>query len=73
MLMTGKQAREAQENKSAVKLIKADVTNDEEVGKLVSNIIGKYGHIHILVNVVGGYIGGQESLPDLDEKKTGIK
>ncbi len=56
------------ENKSAVQLIKADVTNDEEVGKLVSNIIDKSGHIHILVNVVGGYIGGK-SLPDLDEKE----
>jgi NAD(P)-dependent dehydrogenase (short-subunit alcohol dehydrogenase family) len=56
------------ENKSAVQLIKADVTKDEDVGRLVSDITGKYGHIHILVNVVGGYIGGK-SLPDLDEKE----
>lgn len=56
------------ENKSVVQLIKADVTKDEEVGKLVLYIIGKYGHIHILVNVVGGYIGGK-SLSDLDEKE----
>ena len=56
------------ENKSAVQLIKADVTKDEDVDKLVSDITGKYGHIHILVNVVGGYIGGK-SLPDLGEKE----
>jgi NAD(P)-dependent dehydrogenase (short-subunit alcohol dehydrogenase family) len=56
------------ENKSAVQLIKADVTKDEEVGKLVSDTIDNHGHIDILVNVVGGYIGGK-SVTELDEKQ----
>jgi NAD(P)-dependent dehydrogenase (short-subunit alcohol dehydrogenase family) len=54
--------------KSDVHLIKADITNEEEVKKLVSSILGNYGQIHILVNVVGGYIGGK-SVAELDEKE----
>jgi short-subunit dehydrogenase len=43
------------EIKSAiVQLIKADITKKRQVDELVSNIIDKYGHIHVLVNVVGG-------------------
>ncbi len=56
------------ENKSVVELIKADVTKEEEVEKLVSSIISKYGRIHVLVNVVGGYLGGK-SVSELDEKE----
>ena len=56
------------ETKSVVKLIKADITKEEEVKRLVSNIINKFGHIHILVNVVGGYFGGK-SVSELDEKE----
>jgi len=56
------------ETRSAVQLIKADVTKEEEVKRLVSNIISKYGHIHILANVVGGYFGGK-SVSELDEKE----
>ncbi len=56
------------ETKSVVQLIKADVTKEEDVKRLVSNIINKYGHIHILVNVVGGYFGGK-SVYELDEKE----
>src|SRR5206468_11607093 len=33
-----------------------------------SNIISKYGHIHILVNVIGGYLGGK-GVSELDEKE----
>jgi NAD(P)-dependent dehydrogenase (short-subunit alcohol dehydrogenase family) len=54
--------------KSVVHLIKADIGKEEEVKKLVSSILGKYGQIHILVNVVGGYIGGK-SVTELDEKE----
>ena len=60
------------ENKSSVQLIKADVTKDDDVGKLVSDITGKYGHIHILVNVVGGYIRDEKACLILT-KKSGIK
>jgi NAD(P)-dependent dehydrogenase (short-subunit alcohol dehydrogenase family) len=56
------------ETRSAVQLIKADVTKEEEVKRLVSNIISIYGHIHILANVVGGYFGGK-SVSELDEKE----
>lgn len=56
------------ESKSVVELIKADVTKEQEVEKLVSNIISKHGRIHVLVNVVGGYLGGK-SVSELDEKE----
>jgi NAD(P)-dependent dehydrogenase (short-subunit alcohol dehydrogenase family) len=54
--------------KSAVHLIRADIGKEEEVKNLVSSILDKYGQIHILVNVVGGYIGGK-SVVELDEKE----
>jgi len=55
------------ENKSSIQLIKADITK-EEVDRLVSTVMDKYGHIDILVNVVGGYIGAK-SIVKLDEKE----
>jgi NAD(P)-dependent dehydrogenase (short-subunit alcohol dehydrogenase family) len=54
--------------KSVVHLIRADIGKEEEAKKLVSSILDKYGQIHILVNVVGGYIGGK-SVAELDEKE----
>lgn len=54
--------------KSVVHLIKADIGKEEEVQKLVSSILDKYGQINILVNVVGGYIGGKK-VTELDEKE----
>ena len=57
------------ENKSSpIQLIKADITKEEEVVRLVSSVMDKYGHIDILVNVVGGYIGAK-SIVELDEKE----
>jgi len=56
------------ENKAAVELIKTDVTKEEEVAKLVLSVISKYGRIDVLVNVVGGYLGGK-SVSELDEKE----
>jgi NAD(P)-dependent dehydrogenase (short-subunit alcohol dehydrogenase family) len=56
------------ENKSSIQLIKADITKEEEVARLVSTVMDKYGHIDILVNVVGGYIGAK-SIVELDEKE----
>lgn len=55
------------ENKSSIQLIKSDITK-EEVERLVSIVMDKYGHIDILVNVVGGYIGAK-SIVELDEKE----
>jgi NAD(P)-dependent dehydrogenase (short-subunit alcohol dehydrogenase family) len=56
------------ESRSALELIKADVTKEEEVEKLVLSVISKYDRIHVLVNVVGGYLGGK-SVSELDEKE----
>ena len=54
--------------KSAVQLIKTDVTKEEEVKRLVSDAISRYSRIHILVNVIGGYIGGK-TVAELDIKE----
>jgi NAD(P)-dependent dehydrogenase (short-subunit alcohol dehydrogenase family) len=55
------------QGKSKIQLIKTDVSNEEDVRKLCSNILKDYGQIDILVNVVGGYIGGK-SIAELDER-----
>ena len=47
-------------------LIRADVTREEQVIKLISTIVERFGHIDILVNSVGGYLGGK-SVTDLEE------
>jgi NAD(P)-dependent dehydrogenase (short-subunit alcohol dehydrogenase family) len=55
------------QSKSKVHLIKVDVTNEEEVKNLGLSILRDYGQIHVLVNVVGGYLGGK-NVAELDEK-----
>ena len=62
------QLKKEEENKPPVQLIKADVTKEQEVEKLVSSSINGYGNIHVLVNVVGGYLGGK-SVSELDQKE----
>ena len=47
---------------AAVELIRADITKDEEVKKLISKVTEKYNRIDILVNVVGGYLGGKNGI-----------
>jgi NAD(P)-dependent dehydrogenase (short-subunit alcohol dehydrogenase family) len=54
------------QNTINVELIKADVTREEQVVKLISTIVERFGHIDILVNSVGGYLGGK-SVTDLEE------
>lgn len=54
------------QNTINAKLIKADVTREEQVIKLISTIVERFGHIDILVNSVGGYLGGK-SVTDLEE------
>lgn len=56
------------DNKLRPTLIKADLTNEEEVKNLVSKVLELYNRIDILVNVVGGYIGGKPII-DLEEKE----
>ena len=47
------------DGKSTIKLVKTNVTNEEEIEKLVYEILDKYGRIDILVNVVGAFLGGK--------------
>jgi NAD(P)-dependent dehydrogenase (short-subunit alcohol dehydrogenase family) len=42
-----------------IEFMKVDITREEEVKKLISNILEKFGQIHVLANVVGGYFGGK--------------
>ncbi|MGN6348361.1 MAG: SDR family oxidoreductase [Candidatus Nitrosocosmicus sp.] len=51
-----------------IEFIQTDITNQEQVKTLLSNIFDKYGQIHILVNLVGGYIGGK-SIVELEESE----
>ena len=54
------------QNTINAELIKADVTREEHVMKLISTIVERFGHIDILVNSVGGYLGGK-SVMELEE------
>lgn len=53
---------------SRIELIRADLGKEDQVKNLVSHVLKKYSEIHILVNVVGGYLGGK-SVVELDEKE----
>jgi NAD(P)-dependent dehydrogenase (short-subunit alcohol dehydrogenase family) len=35
-----------------------DVTDEAEVGKLVEGIVARHGRLDVMVNTVGGYVGG---------------
>ena len=54
------------QNAVNAQFIKADVTREEQVVRLISAIVERFGHIDILVNSVGGYLGGK-SVTDLEE------
>jgi NAD(P)-dependent dehydrogenase (short-subunit alcohol dehydrogenase family) len=53
---------------TATEFIKADITKENEIMEVISKIIQIYEQIHILVNVVGGYIGGK-SVTELNESE----
>jgi len=53
---------EAEKLKSAnnkVELVNLDITKEEQILKMIPILIAKFGKIDILVNVVGGYLGGK--------------
>jgi NAD(P)-dependent dehydrogenase (short-subunit alcohol dehydrogenase family) len=49
-------------------LLKADIGDEQQVKNLVSAVMKKYGRIDILINVVGGYIGGKK-VTEMTEKE----
>jgi len=49
-------------------LIKADITKEDQVRKLVSQVVQKHGRIDVLVNGVGGFIGGKK-VSELEESE----
>ena len=51
-----------------VMLIKADISDEQQITKTVSDVVKKYGHIDVLVNLVGGYIGGKK-VTEMTEKE----
>ncbi len=51
-----------------VTLIKADISDEQQIAKTVSDVIKKYGRIDILVNLVGGYLGGKK-VTEMTEKE----
>lgn len=51
-----------------LELVKADITNEDQVRGLVSHVVQKHSRIDVLVNVVGGFIGGKKVL-ELEESE----
>ena len=51
-----------------VEFVKVDITHEDEVKTLISNILEKFGQIHILANVVGGYFGGKSASETSEEE-----
>ena len=52
--------------KTITELVKADITKEDQAKKLISHVIEAYNRIDVLVNVVGGYLGGK-SVAEVDE------
>jgi NAD(P)-dependent dehydrogenase (short-subunit alcohol dehydrogenase family) len=48
----------SEEFRKKVFAVRADVTGDEEVELLFRRVIGKFGRVDILINIVGGYLPG---------------
>ena len=66
--ITDKEAENAKAKIGTLDLVKADITKEDQVRKLVSHVVEKHGRIDVLVNVVGGYIGGKK-VTDLEESE----
>jgi NAD(P)-dependent dehydrogenase (short-subunit alcohol dehydrogenase family) len=49
-------------------LLKADIGDEQQVKNLVADVVKKYGRIDILINVVGGYLGGKK-VTEMTEKE----
>jgi NAD(P)-dependent dehydrogenase (short-subunit alcohol dehydrogenase family) len=51
-----------------LELLKTDITKEDQIVKLISDIVERFGHLDVLVNVVGGYLGGK-SVAELSERE----
>jgi NAD(P)-dependent dehydrogenase (short-subunit alcohol dehydrogenase family) len=61
--------KEQKENhQTIIEFIKVNITNEDEVKTLISNILEKFGQVHVLANVVGGYIGGKSVCETSEEE-----
>jgi len=66
--VTDREAENAKTKIGALELVKADMTKEDQVRKLVSQVVQKHGRIDVLVNVVGSYIGGK-TVSELEESE----
>jgi len=66
--ITDKEAEKAKTKIGTLDLVKADITKEDQVRKLVSHVVEKHSRIDVLVNVVGGYIGGKK-VTELEESE----
>jgi NAD(P)-dependent dehydrogenase (short-subunit alcohol dehydrogenase family) len=53
---------------TTVEFVKADLAKEIETKRFISDIIERHGQIHILINVIGSYIGGK-SVSQLEESE----
>ena len=51
--------RSGQKNKTKIEFARADLLKEDEVQNLIVKTIAKFGQVHVLVNIVGGYFGGK--------------
>lgn len=63
-----KEADKLKMENSKVELVELDILQEEQLLKTIPNLVKKFGTIDILVNVVGGYLGGT-SINDLSESE----
>jgi len=54
-----KEAEKLKSTYNKVELINLDITKEEQILKMIPILVAKFGTIDILVNVVGGYLGGK--------------
>jgi len=66
--ITDREVESAKAKIKTLELIKADITKEDQVMQLVSDVLQKHGRIDVLVNVVGGYVGGK-SVSELEENE----
>ncbi len=46
-------------SRTKIEFIQTELTDSEDVENLVGILIEKYGQVHVLANIVGGYFGGK--------------